>query len=202
MKTRRLNPGIIVILIIVVSFFCGLSLPTLPGFFPEAHPFETTLWESIVSLILLLGLCLLSARVILWAYSRVELPQHPRRIFIYGLIISAIGVLISMGLRFMQGQYVLDMIKNQLPDLPLSTGYINFFSEGLGPVLFTCAITTLTLLWIARWKKINNGSEALFGIENKKQDIILILSTLVIYAFSIKMMLEFIRTTVFFLGLR
>jgi hypothetical protein len=192
MKTRRPNPGILFILLFVVSFFAALSLPVMPGPVAEPYTFQSDLWGSIVSLIVLLGLCLISARVILWAYARIRPPQHPARIYSYGFLISATGVFIDMGLSYFQGRYVWNRIKDQLHDIAYP-GYINFLRAGFGPLVLTCAIVTIVLLWIARWKKTKEESGALLSTANRKQDLILILSTLVTYAFSIKSMWDFIR---------
>ncbi len=192
MKTHRLNPGILIVLLGAASFFSVIFLLKLQEFSLYSIPLEFTLWGSIISLVLLLALCLVSARIMFWAYSKVQLPQHPMRIFSYGFLISVIGILIGMVPGIAQGQYIRELIKDQLPSLPSSTVYTNFLSIGFKPVLFTCAIITVTLLWVARWKKTKDEPAPLLSHAYRKQDIILLISTLVVYAFLIKNMLEFI----------
>jgi hypothetical protein len=202
MKTRSPNPGILFILLFVISFFAALSLPVMPGPVAEPYIFQADLWGSIVSLIALLGLCLISARIILWAYARIQPLQHPVRIFSYGFLISATGVFIAIGIAFLHDRYVWNRIKDQLPDIADPAGNINFLAAGFWPLVLTCAIVTVVLLWIARWKKTKDQSGALLSAANRKQDLILMLFTLVIYAFSMKSMWDFIRYSLFIWGVR
>lgn len=197
MKIQRLNPGILIILLGIASFFSVLLLANLQ----ELFRWEVSLWGSIISLVLVLVLCAISARTILWAYSRVQFPNHPGRIFIYGFVISAISVVISVGLTSLQEQYVWEQVKDQFENIPLKTGYTNYLSEGFEPVLVTCATVSIILLWMARGKKIKDGTAALLSSSHRKQDIVLILSTLVVYAFIMSIMLKFIMFTSVILGL-
>jgi hypothetical protein len=192
MKTNRLNPGVIIIILGVVTFFTVLFLAKSPVFLLAPFAPSFTVGESIISFVLLLVFCSISARIMLWAYSKIQLPQHPKRMFIYGFMISVVGILIGMVPGIMQGQYLRKLLKDQLPNLSSSLGYINFLSLGFKPVLFTCAITTIVLLWIARWKKMKEESVALLDYPYRRQDILLIISTLVIYALFLKDMIEFI----------
>jgi hypothetical protein len=195
MKIRRPNLGLIIIIVSVIGFFSGLYLPQLQTTFEI--PYFTLLRESILSLILLLVLCLISAGFMLWAYSTTQWPQAPLRIFVYGFVISASSVIITMGLGFLQGQYVLSRLGEQFTRRPLWTGYINFFSHGVEPVFFTGTITAITLLWVARWQKTKDGPAALLSSPNRNRDIVLIVATLVIYAVLIKTLLDFIIYTFF-----
>jgi hypothetical protein len=189
MQTNRLNPGIVIIILGVVTFFTVLSLAKSPEFFLNR---SFSIWGSIISLVWLLALCAISARIMLWAYSKIQLPQHPVRMFSYGFLISVAGILIGMVPGMLQGQYFMEIINDQFPNLPLSTGYTNYLFIGFKPVLFTCAIFTITLLWTARWKRTKDEPAALLSHAYRKHDILLIISTLIIYAFLIKDMLEFI----------
>lgn len=188
MKTNRLNPGILIILLGIGSFLSVLFLSKWPALSsklstPVYYAYEVPLWGSILSLILLLGLCSISARIMLWGYSKIQSPQHPGRIFIYGFMISVAGILISLVPGIVQWQYLRKLLKDQLPNLSPVPEYINFLSLGFTPLLFTCAVTTLILLWIARRKKIKETNAALLSHPYRRQDVLLILSTLVVYAF-------------------
>jgi hypothetical protein len=167
----------------------------------ELFRYGVSLWGSIISLVLLLALCVISAMIILWAYSKVQLLPNPRRIFIYGFLLSIISVIISMGWKTLQAQYVLERIKGQFEGIPFVPGYTNFLSIGFEPVLITCVTATITLLWIARWKKTRDGSAVFLSSAYRRQDTLLILSTLVVYVFIMKLLLEFIMYTVTVLGL-
>ena len=188
MQTNRLNPGIVIIILGFVTFFTAFSLANSPELFLNR---SFSIWGSIISLVLLIALCAISARIMLWAYSKIQLPQHPVRIFSYGFLISVAGILTGMVPGILQGQYFMEIINDQFPNLQLSTGYTNFLFIGFKPVLFTCAIITITLLWIARWRE-QKMNQPLLSHAYRKHDILLIISTLVIYAFLIKDMLEFI----------
>jgi hypothetical protein len=203
MKTNKLNPGIIIILLGIGSFLSVLFLSKWSALsaklrMPIYYPYEVPLWGSVLSLILLLALCSISARIMLWGYSKILSPQHPKRIFIYGFVISVVGILIGMVPGIVQGQYLRKLLKDQLPNLSPAPGYTNFLSLGFEPVLFTCAVTTIVLLWIARRKKTNEAPVALLSYPYRRQDVLLIISTLVVYAFLIKSMLEFIMYSFYF----
>jgi hypothetical protein len=193
MKIPRLNFVMIFILLCAVGYLSGPYLPKLQEFFLTPYPVYT-LSESIISLVFFLALCAISARIILWAYSKTQLPHRPMLMFSSGLLISAVSAFASIWFGFQKAQFLWSRIKDQVPDIPLSTGYINFFSAGFESVFLICGIITVSLLWFARWEK-NKSAPATPGDTNKIQDIILIISTLVIYAFSMKSMLEFIFST-------
>lgn len=190
MKNHRLNPGISIIILSVISFLGTLLFFRFQELFYEFYSPKLTLFGSIISLLLLLGLCYISARIMLWTYSKIQVPQHPKKILAYGFLISASSVFLSMWAGFQQYQLLLTVI----PDLPLSTGYINFFRVGFEPVLLTCAIITIVLLWIARWRKRNDGT-TISGGRNTWMDAVLITSTLVTLVFFIRSVFKFIMIT-------
>jgi len=201
MKIYRPNPGLLIIFLGVASFFSVILLSKLQESTLFSIPFEVTIWGSIISLVALLALCLASARVMLWAYSKIQLPQHPVQIFMYGFLISIVGIFIGIVPGILQGQYYIKLIKDRLPNLSLPTGYTNFLSTGFEPLLLTCAITTIILLWAARMKKIKDIPAALFSHTYRRYDILLIISTLIVYAVLVKNMLEFIVRSLTFWGL-
>jgi hypothetical protein len=196
MKIQRMHPGILIILLGATSFFGVLLLPKIKVLFRD----PVGLGGAIISLVLILVLCAISARIILWAYSQVQVPLHPRQIFVFGFFISAISVIINMEWRALQQQYFLERMKGQLEDIPFVPGYPNFLSIGFGPVLITCATATISLLWIARWKKNKDGSAGLLVSAYRRHDILLIVSTVVVYIFIMKLLLEFIMYTITVLG--
>lgn len=191
MKNHRLNPGIAIIALSVISFLGTLLFFRFQEVFYELYSPNVTLFGSIVSLLLLLGLCYISARIILWAYYKIQTPQHSTRIMVYGFLISVSSILWSMWVGFQQSQLLLAVI----PDLPLPTGYINFFMIGFKPVFFTCAIITVVLLWVARWRKRNNGT-AISGNKTKWMDALLIMSTFVVLFFFIRSVFRFLILTI------
>jgi hypothetical protein len=185
MKYFKLTLGTALILFIL-GFISGYYLLKLTETFLGIKTIAITQWDSLTpnfSLGFLLGFCSLSAGVILWAYGKSQLPHHPIFIFGLGLLASIISATISISLKLIQLQLVFSRLEtdfgnNPLP-APISTGGINYFSWGFGTVFFISAITTISLLWIAR--KNENGL-VIFSGTSKKRDIILILSTFVIFA--------------------
>lgn len=190
MKNYRLNPGIAIISLGVIGFLGTLLFFRFQGVFFDPYPPRVTLFGSIISLLLLLGLCYISARIILWAYYKIQTPQRPTRIVVYGFLISVSSVFLHAWVGLQQYQLLLNVI----PDLPFSTGYINFFQIGFEPVFLPCSIITIVLLWIARWRKRNDETTILGG-RNKWMDTILILFTFVIFVVFIRSMFNFIMIT-------
>ena len=195
MKIHKLNPGIMIIVLGVLSFLVTLFLFRFPEFFYDAYPFGFTLLGSIFSLILLLGLCSISASIIFWAYSKLQVPQYPRQVWVCGLLISALSVLLSTWMGFQQYKLLQAKIPDEFADIPLSTGYFNFFAQGLEPVLLTCAVITISLLWIPRWRNRKEFSTSSSGTD-KMEDMILVISTLVVFAFFVKSIFRFMTITI------
>jgi len=192
MKSLRLSFGTIIILF-VIGFLSGYYLLNLKGLFLYTYPFEFGIWESSVSLVLLLVFCAISARIILWAYSKSRFPHHLILIFSCSLFISIISAAVSIWLKLRQAQYLATLLKDRLVNVS-STGYINYFSGGFIAVLFACGVTTIILLWIARWQKKEEDTTIPSTVD-RKQDIALIISTFIVFSLLIKNIFDYVITT-------
>lgn len=192
---QRLNPVILIISLAIIGFFVGVYFPRVWDVFFSPAPFVFTVWESAISLVLLLLICLLCARIILWVYSRIQVPNYPMRSLVLSFLILMATPLLCIGIGFQQYQLLLSKLPDQHAGIPVSTGYINFFGQGLAIVLLTSAIITIILLWITRGRKQKEFANS--SVKEKKQDIVLVISTLIIFAFALNMMVKFVTMTIF-----
>jgi hypothetical protein len=193
MKFEKLNPLLFILGMPVLGFLVAAFFPALLESFLDLSQFVSTPWESILSAVLLFGLCWLSTRIILWAYSRIQAPQHPIRVLAVGLALTVASAVLYIWLGYLNYQRMLDILREQRPNLSFSGEYANFLVLGFKPVLLTCLIITILLLWIARGRRSTKLSEDSTHM-NKSQDIILVLSTLIVLYFSINIAIDFVRT--------
>ena len=196
MKFQRLNPFIYIISLAIVGFFFGAYFPRLWDLFFNLTPFVFTVWESVISLVLLLVICLLCARIILWVYFKIRVPSHPRRILSIAFLTLAATPLIRIWVGFQQYQLVLKKFPDRYAGFPLSTGYINFFAAGLEIVLLPCAMIAVTLFWIARWRNRTEFTTSI--ITEKRRDVVLVISTLITLAFIVSHVIRFVTITTLF----
>lgn len=124
---QRLNPVILIISLAIIGFFVGVYFPRVWDVFFSPAPFVFTVWESAISLVLLLLICLLCARIILWVYSRIQVPNYPMRSLVLSFLILMATPLLCIGIGFQQYQLLLSKLPDQHAGIPVSTGYINFF---------------------------------------------------------------------------
>lgn len=203
LKPHKFNPGILILLAGAGSFLFILLLSKLLDFpySPYSISFNTGTGDLILVLVFLLVLCLVSGGIILWAYSRIQPPEHPGRVFVYGFLFTVVIAFLSGWFISLPGQYLWRRYNEQSPH-PGVLSMISYLPIGLGAVLFACAAPTLTLLWIARRKNTGETPAALFSRATRRQDILLVAATLITYGLVLKAMIEFIFSAVLLFRIR
>jgi hypothetical protein len=170
MKQKRISFGNLLILF-VVGFLAGSYFlrPQRVGIPIQSGPVvgAADILATAFSLFFLLVICIVGAWAISWGYLKNELPGRP--IVVFGISFSALigSAFISIWLEFQQTKYILSHFKDQFGGDSISPWNMDYFSMSFGSVFMSFGMMVIALLWIFRWRKVDE-IQALPSVNMKK----------------------------------
>jgi hypothetical protein len=151
MKLFRLIAGITFLLFIIGLFSGSLMLELTKKILDinidnvGRYPFTSVTPQF--SFGFLLDSCSLSAGGLLWAYSKRHSKYDSKVIFGLGLLISITSGVTGIGLKLLELRNIFISEKELIDHFSLAAEAFNYFSWGIGLVLFVNVILIALLLW-------------------------------------------------------